>query len=467
MDELQKLLAALTLIHSEMTTLSGKKAAETDADKAKTIQGAYDLKAEEFVEIKGQVDALKAQLENAKFLEETKALVTPDDKGKALNPDGQPGDKGKVGTEQDPVKDEHNKRQMFVQYCKHGSKALKENELNAMVPNDSRVKNAVGDSLDGLAVTLPASMYAELTGLPMDERGKVMLSTDATGGVTDSGGQELVPPDFRPTLLRAPVAIPLIYNQCRVVRSATGGIEYPMLEYGTGGGPFGGVAFTWKATEGADKAETEPTFRNFEIATAELSGWTELSLTMLSRSAIALEGELTALFRDAARYEFSKKIIDGTGTNQPEGILVGAGTTLIVRQSTNAIDWADITNCEYGVSMGFRTGGRFLASDVAEGYLKQSVDTENRPLFTPNTAGGIRVNMAGYSYSTHEYLTALGSKGDLIFGNFMNYMFAIEENIAIARSDHAEFKKGRVVFRMIAFVGGKMIFPQAFTILDV
>jgi len=276
----------------------------------------------------------------------------------------------------------------------------------------------------------------------------------------------LVAPDFRPQLLRMPVAMPALYDYCRIVTGVNGTATWPKLDQDEGN--FGGVAFTWKATEGADKAETEPVFTDFEVSTKELSGWTEASLTMLRRSAIALEQELTGLFRDAARYEFSRVILRGlTASNQPEGILSATGIQTVNRQTASQVDWTDLTNLEYAVTQGNRMNAIYTVDDTVEKYLKQEVDTDERPIYTRDTATGLRNQLAGYNYVAHEHGPALGTKGDVVYGNFQNYVFAVEEDIAIARSDHAEFKKGRVVFRMISFVGGKAMYPGAFAVLDV
>lgn len=475
-EQLQALLNKLKAAQASAQDLLGKARGESDTEKAKSFRTAAQAKSAEVTELMAEYQEVKAAFEAQTAIESLEASLKPDESGKSLNPAGKPIQQTTQGAQiigvSDDVKEEIQKRNFFMRYMKGGAKSLQGEEYLAIAPQDSRIKK-----LDlAEPALLPRNMVAaiihqgsvdgksfgpdgqELIG------GKVMLSTDATGGATDSGGANLVPPDFRPVLLREPVYMPQLYDFARLIPAAYGKATWPMLDQDQG--LFGGVAFTWKATEGADKGETEPTFKQFEITTHELSGWTEVSLTMLSRSAIQLESELTTLFRDAARYEFSKQMLTGNGTNKPKGIIATSGVNLVPREVANEVSYTDLTRMEFAVKKGHRANARYVLDDTVEGGLALVLDGMGRPLFSADTTSGPLTRLRGYSYETHEYTPALGTKGDVVFGNLNAYGFAVEQDIAIARSEHAEFKKGLVVYRMIAFVGGKVIFPKAFSVLD-
>ena len=168
-------------------------------------------------------------------------------------------------------------------------------------------------------------------------------------------------------------------------------------------------------------------------------------------------------FRGAAKYELSKKVLRGTGTNQPQGIIAATDINDVARQTVNQVVHKDLTNLLYAVAMARRLGGRFILDDSVEKYLVQLEDGQGRTLFTTDMSSGPKYNLAGYPYTAHEYGPTLGTEGDVVFGNPQQYALAVEEDIAIARSEHAEFKKGLVVFRMIMFVGGKPIFGDSFS----
>ena len=442
---MEELIKSMEAAATEMRKLLGKVDDADSDEKRAEYQTALKLQQEEFDALKAKYTAAKAQSDAEATVAAAKAASVP-----ANTPNI-------TGGVKDTPADEATAEDIFFRFCGHGKSVLSDRELDRIACKDSRI-----DASD-LAVNLPPRFVQKMM------RGKAILSTDTTGGATDSGASNLLAPDFRPELQREPVYMPNLFDLCRVVPAYNGKATWPKLDQSQGN--FGGVAFTWKAAEGADKEETEPTFTDFEITTHELSGWTEASLQALRRSAINLEETLGGLFRDAAGYEFSRVILHGTGINRPTGILrnpASSGVKLVGRKEVNKLGWTDLTSLEYALTMGFRAGGRYIISDGAERYLKETVDNEKRPLFTRDgtTATGVRDIMAGYPVTAHEHGPEAGDTGDVIFGNPQNYMFAVEENIAIARSEHAEFKKGRVVFRMIAFVGGKMLHPSGFAVLS-
>lgn len=478
-EQLKQAIKQLEAKANELGQLLAKKKSEQDEAKAKTITDAIAAKRSEIDNLKAHAQELRDQIELENEIAGLTVPDAPDLAGKSVTGgragDARQGAGAKVYPVRDQVKDEMAKRAFFLTYVQKGESALEGEAFNAISAEakDSRYANYDAPN----AVIVPKHISAEIlnprgkqvfsAGLTADlmARGKVILSTDATGGSTDSGANDLVPPDFRPELLKEEVYEPMLYDRVRVVQAMRGSFTYPMLDQDQGN--HGGVAFTWKSTEGADKVETEPVFKDFVGSTHELSGWTEASLIMLRRSGIGLEQELVNLFRDAAKFEFSKMIHNGSGTNRPRGIIQKSGVLTVNRAVANQVSWGDLAKLEYALTKGRRRGGMFIEDDTVERYLKETVDGQGRPLFTADTANGPRNRQAGYDYLTHEFTPALGTKGDVIFGNPRAYFFGVEEDIAIARSEHAEFKKGRVVFRMIAHVGGDTPFPKAFALLDV
>jgi len=290
---------------------------------------------------------------------------------------------------------------------------------------------------------------------------KVMLSTDTTEYSTDSGSGNLRPDPLIAELLRMPVDMPDLFSLCRQIPAAAGRASWPVLDQPNGGN-FGGVVHTWKASEGLTKASTEPYFTDFTIATHELSSWTEMNLSTISRSVIDVVKLVEQLFRDSGHYEWSRVILNGAGTTQPDGIVDYSGINSVTRNAPGHVGWKDLSKLKYALSRGNRLGAFYVLDDTVESDLAETVDGDGRPLFTNSTDSEINVKLAGRPYVAHEHTPQLGTAGDIVLGNWKQYGVGVEENITIARSDHAEFKKGNVVIRMISFIGGKPIQPTAF-----
>ncbi len=484
---LEQILAAMRAAHQRMTDLHAKSTAETDAAKKQRLVERFTDEKAEFELLKAKAEELTALDEINAEIERFAAKTAPDatqsggvslgaktsaTQGAKTEPPlvsqvDQEYRRAKSTIEivDDPVKDAMHKRNFFLDYIAKGEKSLGSVAFDAIRSKNERALKINPDAVavpDYMSSLIRAQVGFGGKSLVDPFHGKVILSTDATGGSTDSGAANLVAPDFRAQLLQKAVAEPAIYDLVQVFQAVNGSAEWPMLDQDQG--DYGGMVFTYKSTEGADKGETEPVLTNFTISTNELSGWTEVSNTALRRSAISLEGMIIDLMRRSCRAQWSKDIVIGNGINKPMGLLNDTGVTVVPRAVTNQVGWADLTNLEYGVSMASRANGRFLMHDGVEGYLKRQVDTDKRPVFTADVLSNMRNLLAGYNYLTHLYAgTTLGTEGDVIFGNLFNYGFALEEDMAIAKSEHAEFKKGRIVYRLMCFIGGKAIYPALFT----
>lgn len=488
---LKKMKEASTL----MRGYHDKMQKETDSERRKELRVLFDGKSAEFKALEAEVADAKALAEADAAIEQAKSYHTPARTAGNLTPeedsDSAPGkskakefayesradmraktDFGRVELVPNYAKDQMLKGKIFADYIAFGPSALDGEAMRALKPASAKSEEGSVRMPEFMAevVRAKAVRAGSSSNLIDPYSGKVILSTDATGYGTDSGAADLLAPDFRPQLLEYAVEEPSIYAKCSHFRSINGTVEWPMLDQANGGAQ-GGVAVTWKATEGADKGETDPVFTDFTLNTYEASAWTEMSVTALRRSSVELQSLITRLFRAALQAEWSRMVVYGSGTNRPQGVLNAVGKTTVQRAVATQVGWTDLTNLEYAVPMAQRRSGEYLIHDTVEKYLKQDVDSETRPLYTADVHSTIRNMLAGHPYTAHAYGAELGTplilgvEGDTVFGDWKNYAFGMEEEITIARSEHVSFKAGRVVFRVMCYVGGKAIFPQHFAVL--
>jgi len=74
----------------------------------------------------------------------------------------------------------------------------------------------------------------------------------------------------------------------------------------------------------------------------------------------------------------------------------------------------------------------------------------------------------GYPYMTTHRLPALGTAGDVILGDFSEYILAVEQDVILSRSDQAGemFRRNSTAFKIYTIVGGGVAQPRAFVQLD-
>jgi len=479
----KELLAKLEQIKQAMEASLAKMKTETDPVKSKAYEDEIAAKSVEFETVRKTLETVRLATKSAYVLSQLRAEATADTTGANLNPANPPSERadGQGGfnhmdTSQSQAKDLFDKRRFFYKYldCKS---ILSDNERIAI----SAVKaNQRFSALGEGAVLLPRDISQAI--ITANYRGKSILSTDATGYSTDSGVANLRPETlFIPEVIRTPVVIPSLFDKTRRVPAGDGKVTYPILS--ASAGPFGGVGFTWQAVEGTTKDETKPYFGSWEQTTHELSGYTSISIMALRRSHIELEPFIIELFGNAVRYELSKRVWSGNGTTQPKGITVDTSTIKVARQLANEVGYVDLVALKYAVSQGYRIGAGFWLCDGVEQNLQEKVDKQDRPLFANDVASPQRDRLIGFPYDVQNYVLAdpveataaggavsdvmndLGDTGDIAFFNPQLYGCGVEMDIAIARSEHVQFLQGKVVIRLMLFVGGSLMLPAGVALL--
>lgn len=273
----------------------------------------------------------------------------------------------------------------------------------------------------------------------------------------------LVPQEFRNTLLQLPMPPATVLPWVTRVPTNTGELTFPRLVQTDTAEPST-VAMTW-IEETDDKPVTEPLFAQQTVRVHELAGYTELSHKILIRSAIALEPLLASLYRTAIALELERTILNGTGTGQPLGVLQAAGVHQLARNAADTVGWEDCKELKHELQFYHRDGARFVIGDGAEEALENEQDTLGRPLFSATVSSGPYDRISGYPYNISYNSPTLGNNGDVIFGVWKYYYLVVEEDVMIAKSDHYRFQQNRRAIKVFMNVGGVPIQPRAFAFL--
>lgn len=303
-----------------------------------------------------------------------------------------------------------------------------------------------------------------------------------TGGT--SGTVQTVPHDFRSMLLELGPEPAAVFPLCTIVPAPYGSVDWPILRQSdpnsTGsnvgdGNEFGGVIGGW-IQEGAAKPSTAMLIDQLNIKTFEYAAYTELTNRLMSRSAIQLEPLLTRLFRDKILDAYDRAILTGNGLTMPQGIETPDPVTglaycrWVSRNLSGQFGYVDMVNLEMNVLPYHRAGCIYVQNDGATRLLKLAQSTSGFPLWMAGVQTGFMASqskeMNGYPYISTLRLPALGSKGDVLFGKFSEYIVAMEEEVVVQRSEHYAFNRNVTAFRVSTVIGGKNSQPRAFTALD-
>lgn len=357
--------------------------------------------------------------------------------------------------------DERQRMEWFLDYmC---GKSLSGQAMDAMRPRSPKLAEA-----DAKAITVPDAAFVSVMGASASARvigmertaramGKTMTSDDM------AGGGNMVAPNFVAELQKLPYPMATLFDRVTMRPAPGGNIIYPVMTQ-TDANEFGGMTWAWK-TEGSEKPNTDAKFDQVKIECHEICGYTEVSNTMLRRSAIDIPALIGELGRAGLRTMIDAAIVNGTGINQPLGIIPAVGVRIVDRLVAGEVNDDDLVNLKHAVRPMHRGNSMYVLGDDVEQGLELKKDAMDRPLFRASTATGPYDRLVGYPYAIGMNQPAIGVTGDIMFGNPATYILAVDAEITIAQSAHYRFANNVTAFVMYANVGGRPIQPRAWALL--
>lgn len=468
--------------------LKGKKAELDAAEKALTEAGEDEEKLTAaktaLDKLVGEIEGLAADLERAEKLATAKSrfeLVKPQEPGEPVGKD--PLDGAPAAKAVDHAAVEGKKLDLLLDFVccsktnpKGGGRPIElwsGQERDLVAPSAPCFTNGKGGNgivvPDSIAVTLMGPRFAQAHGkmnvLADILAGKTVYSTnDPASGVNPSQGQNLVPPNYIATLLQLPFDQPALMDRVTMIQASNGSATWPSLRQ-TDSNEFGAMVWTW-AKEGKLKDETEPIFDQVEIEAHELEGYTEVSNTMLRRSAINIPNLIAMLAEAGMRFQIDGAFFSGSGVNQPLGFINTAGIRTVARQAAGAVERKDVIGLKYELKAAHKGGALFYAASSVLEDLELDEDNEGRPIWSSSAGNGLYDRLSGREYIEAENCPNLGTAGDLSFLNPRYYFGVMEKEITIAQSEHYKFRNNVTCFAMFAGVGGQDVQPRSVAILD-
>jgi len=446
MGKLAELATKGNGILSELEVLKKKLDGEKDEAMRKTIEETIAGKTKEYDALKGKIDDEKASLERRKAL----AQAMRDDKELHTAIDGK--DLKTAAQALDHERKEASLRNAMVGWLQ--GKSVPTELMEEFRPKSSSFKEAA----DGMR--MPDSLAQGIFG-------KSFLA--AFGGKTYTPGlpqttedpcmTSVVAPEYKRQLLELPAEPTSLLSQVTSVPATGGSAKWPRLVQDDDN-EYGGVEVDW-IEEGGEKPDAEACFEQLTIQCYELAGYTELSHTLLRRSIIDLEPILTRLFRGAIFDALTTAILTSLGAASPTGIIPTAGIHLVPRRAAGTVDFGDLVNLKYALRSYHRGPGRFAIQDTIAQALEIMLVTSDPPVLD-----GLGATLVGKPWESTHRLPAIGVEGDAIYGNFKEYILAVEQEVVLRRSEHYKFKTNVEAFSVYMVVGGKVAQPRAFAILD-
>ena len=346
------------------------------------------------------------------------------------------------------------------------AKDLEVEKITSFLPEGRKAPDSLAEYRSGLGYAKQAdepeyrqAFYHWLTS-PRDTELEVEEYRVLNKTTTTAGGF-LVPTSMYDQLLRALRFEGSVKSLAKVIDTSSGdNLLYPVNS-------AHGVA-TWTA-ESAGYTLSDETFAQITLSAFKAATIIKVTEELMTDSAFPLDGWLATEFGERISALEETAFIVGTGTGQPEGMIVAGGATSRVTTVTAAtgnslaFNYTALVTAIFSLPYQYRQNAAFLVNDASARNLYLLLDSQNRPLWNVNLAASGPDTFLGYPIYTHPDIPApAASVISVLFGDF-NRGYAIRQvdGFSMQRLGELYAENGQVGFRGFHRVDGRVTLATA------
>jgi len=302
--------------------------------------------------------------------------------------------------------------------------------------------------------------------------GTVRTKAALAEGSGSTGGY-LVPPEFYQGIMAVVAEQTFFRKRAFVQPMASATLQFPYLDVTTvqsaGVSPFfGGVQMAW-TEEAQNRTETEPQFKMMELKAHELSGYAVSSNVLLQDAGIGLEKFLVTLFGQAVGWFEEYAFLQGNGVGKPLGVLNCPAAVSVTRNAANSVKFVDVATMLSKLLPASQRRAVWVIHPYVLAQLVQLADSGGRIIWVPNNGGlqdPVPGTLFGLPVITTEKVPPLGTKGDCMLLDPQLYVIGDRMQIEIAASEHVNFLKNQMTWRVVERVDGQPWLDKAITLQD-
>lgn len=280
-------------------------------------------------------------------------------------------------------------------------------------------------------------------------RGNIINSPAITDKL-DSTGSYPAPDEFKGKFDKA-LAKDNVFRRLATVVSAT-----------SGDGTIHAVASTGTAewvAEGMPIPESSDTITQFPVYAYKLASLVKLNYSFVGDNSFDIEKYLLNAF--ARRFSRAEEaaFLNGTGTDEPTGILSNGGAEIGV--TAPSITYDDVVKLYFSLKPEYRSNAVFLMHGDTAMALRTLKDSAGNPIWNAQND-----TIFGKSVITTPSMPAASAGAKPIaFGDLSHYWVIERKPLAIKRLNERYIIQGQIGFTAYERLDGKLIMPEAVKVL--
>lgn len=291
-------------------------------------------------------------------------------------------------------------------------------------------------------------------------------SDEQTGGSNPHGGF-LIPAGFLPSLLsvsqeldptaslvtRLPMTAPRVDIPARVDKNHTSSVT-------------GGLR-VYRRSEAAAATASRMSMEQVSLTAFSLMGLSFTTNELMNDSPITVAALIESGFREELAANYLDEKLNGTGVGGPKGVIGDDGSVSVAKESGQTAQTIVYQNI---LKMRSRCWGYGRAVWLANhetlpqlAQLSLSVGTGGLPVWMPSAGGDVPDLLMGRPIYFTEFCPALGTVGDIVCGNWSQYLWGTLGTETFAESMHVRFDSNETAFRIEARNDGRNWWRSALT----
>lgn len=214
--------------------------------------------------------------------------------------------------------------------------------------------------------------------------------------------------------------------------------------------------------EGAKVDSENPTTASVQFEGNEIIKVFSISVKAKTMSISAFESYLIEELTSAVVEAIDYALINGTGTNQGQGVLTG-----VTWNAGNTVDltgeYTDFTKALAILKRGYSAGAKFVMSNATlYNTVYSLVDANKRPLFIADAQNESIGHILGKEVVVDDNV----EDGTILLGNFNYLGYNLPEGLMLEQSRESSFRSGLVDYRAMAVADTRVLVDEAFVKLS-
>lgn len=285
--------------------------------------------------------------------------------------------------------------------------------------------------------------------MPMNALSQEVRAVLNTG--TGSEGGYLVPETYVTTVINKLLDMSVVRGVSNVIRTSS----TTNIPLGNGRPTFALIA------ENGAYGTTDASFAQKVLSAFKLGGIIQAPDELIQDSFIDLQSYLTNLIVEGIADQEETYFTTGTGSSQPQGILVG-GELGKKTAATAAVTLDEILDLKYSLKSGYRMNARFMMNSSTELAIRKLKDNNGQYLWQPALQVGAPNVFDGKPILINEKMPSIGTGNKFMaFGDYSYFTIADRAGLEIKRLDELYSANGQVGWRVSKRFDSKVIQSEA------